>query len=338
MGAFSAEASRRVTVGGVASEVVDLVGPRIRAAIVPQAGGEVGSLQVRSGGTWVEVLHRALDYGDPGAQWRGRAPLQWPAVGRNCVAEELEADLAPEDLTMGSWRCEGERYPMPILGFAQHMPFELLGAQATGECAWTEVRTSATDYSRLFYPFEFALTCRHGLEENALRCRYTVHNMERERALPFSIGNHITFHLPFTEAGTFEECVLASPTTEHVELTSQDMLSERTLPKDLREGRPLSDSDLWNMALCGYEPGGAAVQIHDPHAFGFRVSQREVTQPSVMKWEDVFFILYAEPAHRSFCPEPWVGRPNSLNTGAGLTRLAPGAACVWEMCVEPLIP
>jgi len=337
MAGFTADTSRRVTVEGSESSVVDLAGPRLRAAVVPGAGGEVGSLQVRFGGEWVETLHRAMDYSDPGAAWRGRAPLQWPAVGRNCVPEELDADLTPADLMMGSWRCEGRRYPMPILGFAQYLRFEPVGAGADASGAWVEVRATACEYSRRFYPFAFEIVCRHHLAADVLRSRYTVRNLEPERRLPFSIGNHITFGLPFTAEGSFEECLLVSPTTEHVELTPQDLLSDRRLPKDLRSGARLSDPDLWNMAITGYAPGRAAVELHDPHAFGFRISQRELTTPPVMKPEDVFFILYAEPEHRCFCPEPWVGRPNSLNTGEGLTWLAPGAACIWEMTVEPQV-
>ena len=337
MDEFSASAERSVVVDGVASPVADLAGPRLRAAVVPRAGGEVGSLQVRFGDVWIEALHRAMDYSDPGHQWRGRAPLQWPAVGRNCVAEELRSDMTPKDLMMGSWRCEGRRYPMPLLGFAQYMPFDLVGCGADGQRAWAEVRATDSEYSRRFYPFAFALSCRYILEADRLLLRTTVTNREKGRPLPFSIGNHITFHLPFTARGRFEDAVFVSPTTEHIELTPQDLLSERRLPMDLRRGRALADPALWNMAICGYAPGRAAVELHDPSGLGFRISQREASEPPRMDPDDVLFILYAERPHGSFCPEPWVGRPNSLNTGRGLTRLAPGEECVWEVAIEPLM-
>ena len=60
----------------------------LRATIVPQRGAELASLQVRHRGGWVELLHRALDF-SPTDEWQGRAPLLWPAVGRNFTPTQL---------------------------------------------------------------------------------------------------------------------------------------------------------------------------------------------------------------------------------------------------------
>ena len=347
MKAYSSSLTGGVAIRDKKSAVVNLAGPLLRVAVVPSQGGEVASLKALHKGRWIETLHRALDYVDLKDEWRGRAPLQWPAVGRNCVPDELERKATGQDLMMGSWRCEGKRYPMPILGFAQYMEFELAGHASSAASAWAECRVTANDYSRQYYPFDFELNYRHTIEGNELRSRCIVRSREAKRTLPFSIGNHITFHLPFSPDGSFEECVFTSPTTHHLELNAQDLLTGRRLPKDLRGGGKLSDKDLWNMVLCGYARENAAVELHDPSAFGFRISQAEITTGSPrFAEEDIHFILYAErqfqPARRSpaerdeggsFCPEPWMGEPNSLNSGKATIKLAPGEEFVWEMRV-----
>jgi len=33
------------------------------------------------------------------------------------------------------------------------------------------------------------------------------------------------------------------------------------------------------------------------------------------------------------CPEPWMGEPNSLNSGKATVKLGPGDEFGWEMCV-----
>ena len=214
------------------------------AAVVPSQGGEVAAMQVLHKGAWVETLHRALDYAPDPDEWGGHAPLQWPAVGRNSVQEQLDAK---QDIAMGSWLHEGKRFPIPILGFARFMEFVVADSGASDERAWVECRASACDYSRQYYPFEFELRYTHIMDGQSLRSRCIVRNLETTRPLPFSIGNHITFHLPFTTKGSFEECVIVSPTTSHLDLDANDLLSGRELPKDLRRGGMLADRELWNM-------------------------------------------------------------------------------------------
>ncbi len=370
---YSSAVSDGLVIHDKKAPVVTLAGPKLRVAVVPNQGGEVASLKVLHKGNWVETLHRALDYADLKDEWRGRAPLQWPAVGRNCVPEELDKKIT--DPTMGSWRCEGKRYPIPILGFAQYMAFELLAHGSSANSAWAECRITSNDYSRQYYPFEFELIYRHIVEANNLRSRVIVRSRETKRIMPFSLGNHITFHLPFSPAGSFEECVFTSPTTHHLELNSQDLLSGRCLPKDLRNGAKLCDKELWNMALTGYTRENAAVELRDPSAFGFRISQSEITNippfdklmaPSNVEGHsaflpaapcgglarppsgglarppsggphfsdaDIHFILSAERPFNSFCPEPWIGEPNSLNSGKGVVKLGPGEEFTWEMGV-----
>ena len=54
-----------------------------------------------------------------------------------------------------------------------------------------------------------------------------------------------------------------------------------------------------------------------------------------------YFVFWGEPPKEGsscgfHCVEPWVGGPNSLNTGKGLIVLTKDApSFVWEMAVKP---
>ena len=54
----------------------------LEISIAPEKGGETSSLRVRAGEEWVETLYLANDYA-PREGWTGKAPLLWPATGRN---------------------------------------------------------------------------------------------------------------------------------------------------------------------------------------------------------------------------------------------------------------
>jgi galactose mutarotase-like enzyme len=44
-------------------------------------------------------------------------------------------------------------------------------------------------------------------------------------------------------------------------------------------------------------------------------------------------VLWGDKDGKFFCPEPWLGGPNSLNSGAGLVVLKAGQSFVWEYSI-----
>src|SRR5512146_371901 len=59
-----------------------VAGGSLQAYIAPAHGADLAGLEVRRDGRWSELLYRGLDY-RPTAGWTGKAPILWPAVGRN---------------------------------------------------------------------------------------------------------------------------------------------------------------------------------------------------------------------------------------------------------------
>ena len=46
-----------------------------------------------------------------------------------------------------------------------------------------------------------------------------------------------------------------------------------------------------------------------------------------------YFVLWGDADGGFFCPEPWLGGPDSLNTGAGRVVLHAGEAFTWSYTI-----
>lgn len=49
-------------------------------------------------------------------------------------------------------------------------------------------------------------------------------------------------------------------------------------------------------------------------------------------------VLWGSREEGFFCPEPWVGAPNSLNTGVGRVMLAPDRSFTWQVIASASFP
>ena len=149
----------------------------VEAAIAPSEGGELSSLRVRHKGEWIELLYHGRDY-TPRESWRGKAPFLWPATGRN-----FAPSTAPvPDTKEGSYEWNGERYPMPIHGFAKDLPWKVESRHAGVDGAAVVLSLSDTHRTRRWYPFGFRLTVEYRLAEGRLAMRYTT--------MPFGRRDH----------------------------------------------------------------------------------------------------------------------------------------------------
>lgn len=309
----------------------------LEATVAPASGGEVSSLAQHTPQGRRELLYRANDF-TPTADWQGRAPLLWPAVGRNFTPDHLAQVTSGQRNPRACSYQHGHRtFNIPIHGFAMAQPWTLLGFGADSSGAWATCELTDNDITRNFYPFAFNLQATHRLARGELTSRYSVQaSLENREPLFFSIGNHISFQLPFADKGRFEACVLTAPTRSRKCLTSQSLLNGRTETIDLTKGRTLADPDLHNLVVGDFPPGQTWVELQDPSAFALRVSQEEIVPPGATPKtspEHFYFVFWGDPDTGLYCPEPWYGGPNSLNTRQGLIFLEPGETFVWEMKV-----
>jgi len=336
---MSAFASRLVNVmlGRSASDAVELSAPGRTAVVVPAAGGELSSFRVEWQGQSTETIYRALNYTDrdlPPSRWTGRAPLLWPQPGRcRMPGEKVSVTAAGE---IGSWLLDGLRLDMPVHGFVRGLAWSLEAHGADAHSAWATVALTDNEITRSYFPFAFRLECTYRLDAHSLRLRYRVTNRESRRPFWFGIGNHISFCLPFTTAGAYEDCFIYSPTRMQMEVGPDAFLTGSVIDRDLSRGRRLADAALRDTMYGGYRGGQAVVELWDPASFGMRVAQRVAGGPAVPD-SALRFVFWAEPESRYFCPEPWIGEPDTLNTRRAAVMLAAGEAFLWEVFFDPVL-
>ena len=316
-------------------EALELTAPAMTAGIVPAVGGELSSLRVTWQGRELETIYRAWDYGPSPSSWTGRAPLLWPQPGR-CRLSGETARVDEDGREIGSWSVDGKRLEIPGHGFVRDQEWTLEGHGVDDDGAWAEVAITDNEISRPYFPFAFRLACRYVLDARSLRLRYTIRNDDAEGTFPCGFGNHITFKMPLTDAGEYEDCIIYSPTDRQMEVAPDAFLTGGIIAKDMTRGRRLSDPTMRDTMLGGYTAENALVEIWDPASFGFRVSQRALGGAKID--DDAFrFVFWAEPEFRYFCPEPWIGEPNLLNTRRACVLLGPGEAFTWEIAFTPIL-
>lgn len=124
-------------------QLIRLRGPgaELQAYIAPAHGADLAGLEVRHAGRWSELLYRGMDY-HPTDGWTGKAPILWPAVGRN-FPRAAGADGQGDD-GLG-WVLHGRVYPMPIHGFARDQAWRVVRRGACDGSAFVRLALSDDD-------------------------------------------------------------------------------------------------------------------------------------------------------------------------------------------------
>ena len=297
----------------------------IEAAVAPAAGGELCSLRVRHNAEWIETIARARDYSETSG-WRGKAPLLWPATGRNIPKG---ADRGGQNFTY-EWK--GRMLPMPLHGFVRDMEWTE-ESHSFGELG-AELILSAGDtpQTRAMYPFGFRLLTAYRLADGVLIIAYTVRaDAENGEPMPFSIGNHITFRAPLLEGTKPEEMLMETPSSVEYIKADPGIPTGETKPCSL--AKPVKLAALTHgtaISLGGYQ-GEVFMRYADPQGLAIRLSHRAASLPEPPV---ILFNLWGDPAAGMWSPEPWVGLQNSLNLRQGLVWLPPGESWEWTLRLE----
>lgn len=285
----------------------------IRSAVlqvsVKNKGAELCSLRAADG---TEYLWQA----DP-AVWPRHAPLLFPIVGR----------LANDKYTLGS-----RTYEMKQHGFARDCDFEL-AQRAPDRLGFRLTSTSAT---RKTYPFDFTLWVRYSLAGNALDVEYEVVNNGTD-LMPFSIGAHPGFALSWGSGDRIEDYYLQFERAETADsrlLDGNHLLSSETAPALKNQKKlPLTRSLFYRDALIFLDLKSTKVSLcSDKHA-------RKLT----VEFPGFPFLgIWAKPAARFVCIEPWFGHADPADAGGpivnkpGIIKLRGGRSfrCTHRIVVD----
>ena len=98
---------------------------------------------------------------------------------------------------------------MPCHGFAQSLAWQEVSASVPFS---VELRDSS--WTRARYPFGFRLRATYELAERRLTITYAVTaDSANSGPMPFSIGNHMTFRLPFLKGTDPGDMLFETPST-----------------------------------------------------------------------------------------------------------------------------
>lgn len=290
---------------------------RMRGVVAPRRGGALVSLALDG----KELLYRGLDFcGRPG--WDGKAPVLWPATGRNFALDPGQMPQGAPEAAFG-WIWHGKRLAMPIHGFARDKQWHLDGRTRS------TVRVSLADdaQTRTVYPFGFHLRIAYRLSGHRLTVSHRVTASRRNaEPMPFSIGNHITIAL----AGD-GPALLSSPASLWMPTDGLGRPDGMARPHAPLVGVALSSLGR-NAALSlgGYRPGAVSASL--AMADGSRITIGQ-SGPSAPLRDAVRFTLWGDAQAGYFAIEPWYGRQNALASGEGIVHLRPGRSFTWAFTV-----
>ena len=290
---------------------------RLAAMIAPRRGGEMVSLSYRRDEQSVELLYRGMDF-CPHVGWGGKAPILWPATGRNFNKSVPNGQ---------GWTWQGQHLPMAIHGFARDLPWRVVERGASASSAWVTIELQDTGSSHKSYPFGFTFQVTYRVRGNRLTIEHDIiASPDNDGAMPFSIGNHMTFRQPVIGAG---EMKISTPARKRLLLDRDGKPTEQVAILPLRgySVPQLGKEKAW--ALTGYETR-PRVRLDDPSGIRITLSHTASKAPN---GTPVLFNLWGNTDSGFISPEPWLGRQNSLVDDEGLVKLAPGSRFCWTILV-----
>jgi len=301
---------------------------RLEAAIAPSQGGELSGLAVEFQDRWVELLYRGRDY-RTAAGFRGKASILWPAVGSSVPANATPANGKIES----AYDYQGKRYPMPQHGFARLKPWQVVRTWTNATEAAVELVLKDDADSRAQYPFGFAMHVTYRVTEGRVEIHHEV-KAAADNAAPmfFSIGNHIGFAVPLLAGSPAGSFTVESPSRFEYLRGKNGAPDGSTRERSFPPSSLLKDLKFMPAMSVGAYEGDPWFRLTDASGLGVKVTHRAQSTPAP---PFVQFNLYGGTAEGFFCPEPFVGLHNSLNTQSGQIELAPGKRWTWVIRIEP---
>ena len=117
--------------------------------------------------------------------WKNRATILFPICGR---------------LFEGKYLYDGTIYEMGLHGIARHQEFQLKEKTENS----LSLIFKSNELTKKNYPFDFEFIVTYILTKNSVRTEFTVNNLS-DKVLPFSVGGHPGFNIPFIEGENFED-------------------------------------------------------------------------------------------------------------------------------------
>jgi len=235
------------------------------------------------------------------ASIRGGNPVLFPFAGRS--HDEGEP---------GFWRHAGRRLPMPQHGFARQGTFQLLETEHDGFIAGFVPDAVTRDA----YPFEYKFTVRYRFRERSMTVEFCLTN-GGSVPIPWSPGQHFYFKVPW-RSGTSR--VDYSVTIPAGSTWRQDARGNLVAIEDVRTTENLAAPDL-PFRLHGDLSHGRCTLGSCDGTERIIITFANAYEPPpgacVLTWTE-------HDSSPFYCVEPWLGIPNGIALGRGVTWIRPG--------------
>ncbi|MBL9039375.1 MAG: galactose mutarotase [Archangium sp.] len=197
-------------------------------------------------------------------------------------------------------KLENDRYArgsMKQHGFARTSAFREVG-RGSDSAAWVELELVDSDSTRAQYPWRFSVRLRFSLRGAQLSLDAQVENRGSE-PMPFALGYHPYFAVPVADKARSRIPTRATRAWDNVKKANVDVASV-----DLASGE---------VDLHLLDHGSPDASLETP------------TGTLTMRGPFSRWVIWTLPSRDFVCLEPWTAPGNALNSGEGLTMLAPGA-------------
>lgn len=297
----------------------------LRAAIAPGKGAEMSSLELRWKGQWVELLYRGRDFA-PTDDFEGRAPILWPATGRN----QTKAGQS-------GWTWQGTDYPLRIHGFARDNNWRIISTRTTGASPHVDLELVDDAQTRAVYPFGFRMRLRYQIRGSQLTILHKLRAAsDNGGAMPFSIGNHMAFIAGLTPGASGAQTRLFADARRVSLLNPDSSPAGKFEAIDLSKGKSLAALGKRKaVSLIDFPAHRAQVRMTNADGLSLTVSHAATRYPHETP---ILFNLWGDLDKGFFSPEPWVGKQNSLERQDGVILLKPGEHFEWRIEVRLDLP
>ena len=244
--------------------------------------------------------------------WGYHAPILFPHTGK---------------VVKGTIHAKGKDYESTQHGFARLMEHDLVGQ--TANTLVLELHSNPETLAH--FPYDFRLISTFTLDGDTLHHTLTVENTDRE-ILPFGIGYHPGFALPFDEKHSYEDYELRFDREESPLClsTPAGLVTDKTyklgkcidrvaLTEHLFDNDSYCMTGLHSSTLGLYEKGSGRAVVCEISGFPY-------------------CLIWSAPGKPQYvCIEPWHSLPSFADDGAAweerscAARLSPGEH--WETCL-----
>jgi len=251
----------------------------------------------------------------------------------------------PNRIRNGAFDWEGKSYQIPtdsdhpnsIHGFCLDRPWRVIEKTKQTVTGQFQLSVDAPDRQHC-WPSDFIFEVRYRVAENRLESQFRITNPGTV-PLPWGLGTHTYFRLPFGKKSSATDCVFSAPVSEEWVLEAFLPIGHRIPVENnapLRQGIRFGEHRCDNV-YTGWQSDGGTVRtsVIDENA-GIELTQ--VCDAEYFRE----LIVYCPPDREAVCMEPYTCVTDAINLHArdlntGLQILAPGGV-VQTWCALQVNP